>query len=72
MIEKYFNVGDIVIDSFGEKWEVLDYVEVFDGTLSMKETETVFCKNLRTGMRKCIHQNELTFVKSNSKPFIID
>lgn len=67
MIEKYFNIGDIVLDSLGEKSEVLDYVEIFDGTLSLKETETVFYKNLRTGVRKRIHQNELTFVKSNGK-----
>ncbi len=72
MIEKYFNIGDIVADNFGEEWEVLGYVEIFDGTLSMKETEMVSCKNLRTSIRKRINQNELTFIKSNSKPFIMD
>ena len=72
MIEKYFNVGDIVADSLGEKWEVIGYVEVFDGTISMKETEVISCKNLRTGIRKRINQRELTFVKSNQRPFIVE
>ena len=72
MIEKYFNIGDIVIDNASEEWEVLGYAEVFDGTLSMKETEMVSCKHLHSGKRKRINQNELYFIKSNNKPFIIE
>ncbi|MDY2641611.1 MAG: hypothetical protein SOW01_04440 [Mediterranea sp.] len=72
MFDKYFNIGDIVTDSSGEVWEVLSYLEVFDGTLSMKETEVVSCRNQETKCIKHINQNELFFVKSNSKPFIID
>lgn len=70
-IEQYFNKGDIVKDKYnGEEWEVINYKEIFNGTISMKETEMLYCRNLHTKEVKLFKQEELSFVRSNHKPFI--
>lgn len=73
MDDLYLSKGDIVKDKeSGQEWEVLRYVEIFDGTISMKKTNIVFCQNLQSGTRERFSQDDLIFLRANHPPFIIE
>ena len=72
--QKNYNVGDFVKDKLGNEWEVLRYKEVFGLGLSMQKTDFVVCRKLEKDntLNVTFHQDELEYVRSNAKPFIIE